>query len=128
MKLSDFDYHLPPQLIAQTPAAERASSRLLHLDGRTGALRDLVFRRIAELIVAPDVLVLNDTRVIKARLFGRRKSGGKIELLVERVLSANEAEVQMRVSHPPREGERIAIADAVEATVLERKAGFFRLR
>jgi S-adenosylmethionine:tRNA ribosyltransferase-isomerase len=128
MKLEDFDYDLPQALIAQLPARSRTASRLLHLDGVTGALRDLTFADIVELIAPEDVVVLNDTRVIKARLTGRKKSGGKLELLVERVLASNEALVQMRVSHPPREGATIAIADAFDATVLERRGRFFRLR
>ena len=128
MKLEDFDYDLPPQLIAQSPSAERTSSRLLHLDGATGEVRDLRFRQIAELIAPQDVMVLNDTRVIKARLVGRKKTGGKLELLIERVLAHNEALAQMRVSHSPREGDTIIVADTVEATVLERRGAFFRLR
>ena len=128
MKLDDFDYSLPPELIAQTPARERTASRLLHLDGATGALRDLAFRDILELIAPGDVLVLNDTRVIKARLLGRKTTGGRIEVLVERVLAANEVWAQMRVSHPPRPGEAVVLAEGVVATVLERDGGFFRLR
>jgi len=128
MKLEDFDYDLPQGLIAQLPARSRTASRLLHLDGVTGALRDLTFTDVVDLIAPEDVVVLNDTRVIKARLTGRKKSGGKLELLVERVLASNEALVQMRVSRPPREGTTIAIADAFDAAVLERRGPFFRLR
>jgi S-adenosylmethionine:tRNA ribosyltransferase-isomerase len=128
MRLEDFDYDLPPELIAQTPARERTSSRLLHLDGNTGVLRDLAFRDIVELIAPSDVLVLNDTRVIKARLFGRKSTGGRIELLVERVLSTNEVLAQTRASHPPRDGSRIVFAGELQATVLERMGGFVRLR
>jgi S-adenosylmethionine:tRNA ribosyltransferase-isomerase len=128
MRLEDFDYDLPPELIAQTPARERTSSRLLHLDGNTGALRDLAFRDVADLIGPSDVLVLNDTRVIKARLFGHKSTGGRIELLVERVLSGSDVLAQARASHPPREGSRIVFNAALEATVLERTGGFVRLR
>lgn len=128
MRLEDFDYDLPPELIAQTPARERTSSRLLHLDGSTGALRDLAFRDVVELISPTDALVLNDTRVIKARLFGRKSTGGRIELLVERVLSNSEVLAQTRASHPPREGSRIVFAPELHATVLERTGGFVRLR
>ncbi|MGZ5259747.1 MAG: tRNA preQ1(34) S-adenosylmethionine ribosyltransferase-isomerase QueA [Burkholderiales bacterium] len=128
MKLEDFDYHLPHELIAQLPLRERTASKLLHLDGQTGALRDLKFTDIVELIAPHDVLILNDTRVIKARLTGRKKSGGKVELLVERVLGQNEALVQMRSSHAPREGSTVLVADALEATVLERRGPFFRVR
>jgi len=128
MNLQDFDYALPHDLIAQSPASERTASRLLHLDGATGALRDLEFRDVIELIAQNDVVVLNDTRVIKARLLGRKASGGRIELLVERVLAKDEALVQVRASHMPKVGSRIVLADAVEATVLERSGGFARLR
>ena len=128
MKLSDFDYPLPPELIAQAPAAERTASRLLHLDGATGSLRDRAFRDVVELVGANDVLVLNDTRVIKARLLGRKTSGGKVEVLVERVLAADEVLAQMRVSHPPRPGDTITLAGAVTATVTGRDGAFFRLR
>jgi S-adenosylmethionine:tRNA ribosyltransferase-isomerase len=128
LKLDDFDYALPPELIAQTPAGERTASRLLHLDGATGAMRDLGFRDIVDLVGANDVLVLNDTRVIKARLPGRKTSGGRVEVLVERVIGANEAWAQMRVSHPPRPGESVLLADEITATVVQREGGFFRLR
>src|SRR4051812_8843193 len=104
MKLEDFDYELPRELIAQLPLSERSASRLLHLDGTSGALADRSFTDIVELIAPEDLLILNDTRVIKARLQGRKKSGGKVELLVERVLASNEALVQIRASHSPREG------------------------
>jgi len=85
VRLSDFDYALPPELIAQHPAGERAASRLLHLDGKSGALEDLAFRDIVRLLAPGDLLVVNDTRVIKARLRGRKDSGGEVEVLVERV-------------------------------------------
>ena len=128
MKLDEFDYDLPPALVAQLPARERTESRLLHLDGATGALRDLRFADIVDLIGPNDVVVLNDTRVVKARLMGRKISGGRIEVLVERVLGQKEVSAQVSASHPPREGNTLVIADAVEATVLERKGGFYRLR
>jgi S-adenosylmethionine:tRNA ribosyltransferase-isomerase len=128
MRLEDFDYALPPELIAQVPARERTGSRLLHLDGRTGGLRDLMFTDIVELISRDDVLVLNDTRVIKARLTGRKASGGRIEVLVERMLSPNEVLAQVRASHAPREGTRLALGESLQATVLERSGGFVRLR
>jgi S-adenosylmethionine:tRNA ribosyltransferase-isomerase len=128
MKLDDFDYHLPPQLIAQAPAASRTASRLLYLDGTTGEFRDQSFPDVRELIDSTDLIVLNDTRVIKARLCGRKKSGGNVEVLVERVLSSNEALVQMRASHAPRAGTVLSLQGDVDATVLERCGRFFRLR
>ena len=77
MKVSDFDFALPGELVAQQPARERTASRLLHLDGRTGALRDLAFAALPGLVDARDLVVLNDTRMIKARLFGAKASGGR---------------------------------------------------
>jgi len=128
MRLEDFDYALPPELIAQVPARERTGSRLLHLDGRTGELRDLMFGDIVQLISRDDVLVLNDTRVIKARLTGRKASGGRIEVLVERVLSRSEVLAQVRANHAPREGTQLELAECLRASVLERRDGFVRLR
>jgi S-adenosylmethionine:tRNA ribosyltransferase-isomerase len=128
VRLSDFDYALPPELIAQHPAAERASSRLLHLDGRTGMLADLRFADIVGLLSADDLLVLNDTRVIKARLHGRKDSGGEVEVLVERVLEAERVLAQVRASKTPRAGRRLIFAPGVEAEVIGRDGEFFELR
>src|SRR5258708_31227227 len=101
VRLADFDYELPPELIAQHPAPQRTASRLLHVDGKTGSLEDLQFRDIASLIEAGDVLVVNDTRVIKARLHGRKDTGGEGELLVEPVLDAHPAPPHLPPRHPP---------------------------
>ncbi|MFN7086946.1 MAG: tRNA preQ1(34) S-adenosylmethionine ribosyltransferase-isomerase QueA [Burkholderiales bacterium] len=128
MHLDDFDYELPAELIAQSPAPERSASRLLHLDGVSGSVADLVFRDLARLIAPGDVMVFNDTRVIKARLAGRKAGGGRVEVLVERVLGSDEVLAQVRASHPPREGGMLDLADGVEATVIGRQEGFFRLR
>ena len=128
MRLSDFDYHLPPELIAQHPAAERTASRLLHLDGVTGAMEDLRFPDIVRLVAPGDLLVVNDTRVVKARLHGKKDSGGEIEVLVERVLDAHRALVQARSSKPLKPGRRIAFADGVEAEMIGRHDDFFELR
>ena len=127
MKLEDFDYALPPELIAQTPARERTASRLLHLNGCNGALDDLQFRDILRLVEPDDLLVFNDTRVIKARLVGTKSTGGRIEVFVERVLGPDEILAQVRASHAPHKGSTILIGDVV-ATVLECRAGFARLR
>ena len=128
MRLSDFDYTLPQELIAQFPPAERGASRLLHLDGRTGALSDRSFRDIVELVAPGDVVVLNDTRVIKARLAGRKKTGGRVEVMVERILGGGEVLAQIGANHPTRAGSALVLADSVEATVLGREREFFRLR
>jgi S-adenosylmethionine:tRNA ribosyltransferase-isomerase len=128
MKLADFDYALPPELIAQHPAEERGASRLLHLDGRTGVLQDLAFADLPRLIDARDALVLNDTRVIKARLHGAKESGGRIELFIERITGANEALALLRSSHAPKPGARLKLGDGVAAEVLGREDDLFRLR
>ena len=128
MRVSDFDYDLPPDLIAQHPAAERAASRLLHVDGDSGAIRDLNFRDIVGLLDAGDLLVVNDTRVIKARLRGRKDSGGEVEVMVERVLDERRALAQVRASKTPRAGRRLLFAPGVEAEVLGREGEFFELR
>ena len=124
--LSDFDYALPTELIAQVPVAERAGSRLLHVDGR--ALADLPFVDLPRRLARGDLLVLNDTRVIKARLHALRPTGGRVELLLERALGADEAVFQLRASHPPRPGGVLLLPGDARATVVERDGRFFRLR
>src|SRR5260221_7652877 len=128
VRLSEFDYELPAELIAQHPAAERTASRLLHVDGATGSLEDLRFGDIAALILPGDVLVVNDTRVIKARLHGRKDSGGEVEMLVERVLDTHRALAQVRASKPPKAGRRITFGDGIEAEGLGREGEFCELR
>jgi len=126
LTLDDFDYALPVELIAQFPAPERAASRLLRLSGET--LSDRHFTELPQFLQAGDVLVFNDTRVIKARLYGVKASGGKIEALVERVTGTHEALVQMRASHAPRPGTRLSFEAAIEAEVLERRGDLYLLR
>ncbi|HEY7744015.1 MAG TPA: tRNA preQ1(34) S-adenosylmethionine ribosyltransferase-isomerase QueA [Burkholderiales bacterium] len=128
MRLDDFDYALPQDLIAQFPPEKRGASRLLHLDGATGALADRQFREIVDLVAPRDVVVLNDTRVIKARLAGRKKTGGRVEVMVERILTGGEVLAQIGANHPTRVGATLVLADAIEATVLGRERAFFRLR
>ena len=128
MFLQDFDFELPPALIAQSPPAERGAGRLLMLDGGTGTLSDGYFRRLADNVAPGDVLVFNDTRVIKARLVGAKDSGGKVEVLVERVLAGDRALAQVRASKSPRAGSRLLLAGDVIATVLGRQGEFFELR
>ena len=127
MRVADFDFDLPPELIAQFPPAVRGASRLLHVDA-AGALADREFRDLPALLRAGDLLVMNDTRVIKARLFGRKGSGGRVELLVERVTDEREALAFIRASHAPKPGSTIRLADDVTAEVLERQEDLTRLR
>jgi S-adenosylmethionine:tRNA ribosyltransferase-isomerase len=118
--LADFDFELPPELIAQHPAAERSASRLL--DGTGPAPVDRVFRDLPALLEPGDLLVFNDTRVIKARLHGAKATGGGVEVLVERVLAPDEAWAHVRASKSPRAGTRLRLggADGFEAEVLGR--------
>jgi len=124
--LSDFDYELPPELIAQHPAASRTASRLLHLDGKTGAMEDLQFPGIVSLLAPNDLLVVNDTRVIKARLHGHKDSGGEIEVLVERIVAERYALVQVRASKAPKVGRRL-ILGGEEVYVAGRQGEFWEL-
>ncbi len=128
MLVSAFDYQLPPELIAQHPAAQRSASRLLHLDARTGTLRDLAFVQLPELVDWRDTLVLNDTRVIKARLAGRKKSGGKIEVFVERVLGPRDALALIRSSHPPKAGSEVLVGNGVSVIVVARVDDLYEVR
>ncbi|WP_230427802.1 tRNA preQ1(34) S-adenosylmethionine ribosyltransferase-isomerase QueA [Undibacterium luofuense] len=128
--LSDFDFELPDDLIAQTALPDRTASRLLHVEPE-GQLHDRVFADVTGLIQAGDLLVFNNTRVLKARFFGQKESGGKVQLLVERVLSNTENDrrvlVQMRASKSPLPGSRIRLADAFDVIVGERAGEFFSL-
>lgn len=128
MRLAEFDYALPEELIAQRPADARTSSRLLRLDASSGRIEDLAFSDLPGLVGRRDALVLNDTRVIKARLAGAKASGGKIELFVERVTGAREALALIRSSHHPREGGRLLVGDGVRVTVAGRVADLYRVR
>ena len=119
MLVSEFDYALPTELIAQHPAPERSASRLLHVDAR-GALHDRRFADLPSLVDERDTVVLNDTRVVKARLFGRKPSGGQVELFVERALGDREALALMRAGHTPKPGTEVLIGDA-RATVAGRE-------
>jgi S-adenosylmethionine:tRNA ribosyltransferase-isomerase len=126
MLVSEFDYELPAGLIAQHPAAQRSASRLLHLHA-SGTIEDLAFSDLPRLVDARDALVLNDTRVIKARLAGRKASGGKIELLVERVLGPREALALIRASHPPAAGSELRVGHEIPVRVQGREGDLFRV-
>ncbi|MDP2057577.1 MAG: S-adenosylmethionine:tRNA ribosyltransferase-isomerase, partial [Thiobacillus sp.] len=112
MQIADFDFDLPDELIAQCPSTVRGGSRLLHVDAH-GTLADRWFSDLPTLLRPHDLLVMNDTRVIKARLFGTKDSGGKVELLVERLLGEFEALAFIRASHAPKPGSQIRLADDV---------------
>src|SRR5258708_6736744 len=127
MLVSAFDYELPAELIAQYPAASRSASRLLHLDARSGRLQDLAFTDLPGLVDARDAVVLNDTRVVKARLAGHKKSGGKIELFVERQLGARGALALIRASHRPPPGSELIVGEDVAVRVLGREQDLYRV-
>jgi S-adenosylmethionine:tRNA ribosyltransferase-isomerase len=125
---SDFQFELPPALIAQAPLPERSASRLLVLDVNSPRLDDRRFGELPGLLRAGDLLVFNDTRVLPARLFGRKDSGGAVEILIERVTGSHEVIAQLGVSKKPREGGRIVLTDGSLVSVLGREGEFFRLR
>jgi len=118
LTVDDFDFLLPPELIAQHPAAERSGSRMLHVCGQR--LADRQFADLPTLLAAGDLLVFNDTRVIKARFFGHKESGGQVEVLLERIVDATHAIAQVRASKSPKPGTKLKLADAFEVVVTGR--------
>jgi S-adenosylmethionine:tRNA ribosyltransferase-isomerase len=128
MYLSDFHYDLPPDLIAQRPLARRSASRLLSLSGRDGAMQDLRFSDVPDLLRPGDLLVFNDTRVMRARLFGRKETGGRVEILIERFPAPGEALAHLRASKTPKAGTRILLDPEGAVEVVGRDGDLFRLR
>ena len=128
LKKSDFHYELPPELIAQQPLAERSASRLLVVPPGDAPLADRQVRDFPQLLRKGDLLVFNDTRVIPARLFGQKESGGRVEILIERLLPENSARAQIGASKSPKPGGRIALDAGGEAEVLGRDGEFYQLR
>ncbi len=127
MRRTDFHFELPPELIAQQPLAARTASRLLYLDGTSGTLADRQFADLPDLLAPGDLLVFNDTRVIPARLYGHKPSGGKVEVLVERVLDAHRALAQVRASKTPKLDGVLVLDGGIEARVLARHDDLFEL-
>ncbi len=128
MKKSDFHYELPPELIAQAPLPERSASRLLVVPPGDAAFEDRHVRDLPGLLREGDLLVFNDTRVIPARLFGRKESGGRVEILIERLLPDNGARAQIGAGKSPKPGSRIELDAGGEAEVLGRDGEFYQLR
>lgn len=124
--LSDFDFDLPQELIAQLPLPERSASRLLQVDG--DMLVDRAFIEIVDLLKAGDLLVFNDTRVLKARFFGVKETDGKVEVLIERVVDSRTVHAQVRASKSPPSGSTIRLADAFDVVVGERAGEFYILQ
>jgi len=127
MQRSDFYFELPPELIAQFPLESRTASRLLCLDGKKGAIADRMFCDLPDLLQAGDLLVFNNTRVIPARLHGTKSTGGKVEVLVERLMEGNQVLAHVRASKTPKIGSSIYISDEFELVVMARHKDLFRL-
>lgn len=128
MKLSDFHYDLPPALIASEPLAERTASRLLILNGTSGECRDGQFTDVLDLIQPEDLLVFNNTRVIPARLHGEKATGGKVEVLVERITGEHTALAHIRASKAPKPGTRLRLEQVIDAQVTGRQDELFELQ
>ena len=128
MRKSDFWYELPPELIAQNPAEKRTDSRLLALSGSDGSVRDLMFTNLMDLLQPGDLLVFNDTRVVPARLLGRKDSGGQVEVLIERMLDGQRVLAHTRASKSPKAGQKLIFDKGVELEVLGRQGDLFELR
>ncbi len=127
MQLKDFYYNLPPELIAAEPLAQRSASRLLIMDGNSGHYHDGRFTDIQQLLNPGDLLVFNNTRVIPARLHGQKLSGGKVEVLVERVVDEHQVLAHVRASKAPKPGTLLCLADTIEAQVTGREGDLFAL-
>ncbi len=128
MRVSDFEYELPEHLIAQYPTDQRTASRLLHLDATTGAIAHYYFRDLTQLLAPADLLVFNNTRVIPARFFASKATGGKVEILLERVLDVHTAIVQIKSSKTPRAGSYLQLdGQDVLVRVIEKQGGFYQV-
>lgn len=127
MKTSDFSFDLPDELIARYPMAERSASRLLVFDAKQNAIQDRIFKDIEAMLSPGDLLVFNNTRVIPARLFGEKLSGGKLEALVERVIGEHEVLAHVRCSRSPKPGQQIRLGGAL-VEVVGREDALFHLR
>jgi len=128
MKRTDFHYELPAELIAQLPLEQRSASRLLCIDRQSGRLSDRNFSDLPGLLNPGDLLVFNNTEVIPARLYGRKASGGRVEILVERLLNQHECLAQVRASKSPKPGGTLILEDGSELRVLGREGSFFHLQ
>jgi S-adenosylmethionine:tRNA ribosyltransferase-isomerase len=128
LKKSDFHFELPPELIAQAPLAERSASRLLVVPPAPAAFEDRRVRELPDFLRSGDLLVFNDTRVIPARLFGAKESGGRVEILLERITATDEVRAQIGASKSPKPNSRIRLDDGTELTVLGREDEFYKLR
>lgn len=127
MRVADFSFELPEQLIARYPKAQRTASRLMVMDGNSGKIDDLTFVNIIDQLNAGDLLVFNNTRVIPARMFGQKKTGGKIEVLVERILDDKRFLAHVRSSKSPKPGTELLLEGKVNATMIARHDALFEI-
>ncbi|PPD35740.1 MAG: tRNA preQ1(34) S-adenosylmethionine ribosyltransferase-isomerase QueA [Methylomonas sp.] len=128
MKKSDFNYHLPPELIAQKPLPQRSASRLLQINKQTGSLTDAQFIDFIEMLQPKDLVVFNDTKVIPARLFATKASGGKAEILIERIENQQQALAHVRASKSPKTDTLLHLQDGTVCRILGREHDLFRLQ
>ena len=128
MQVKDFHFDLPEELIASFPLEERSASRLLSVDGESGVLNHGCFTDVLDLVQPGDLMIFNDTRVIPARLFGQKESGGKVEVLVERMLDEKRALAHVRSSRSPKEGSKLLLEGGIEAEMVGRHENLFELR
>jgi len=129
MKVSYFEFELPERIIAKFPTPERTASRLLHLNATTGAITHYHFSDLVDLVEPPDLMVFNDTRVIPARMYGAKATGGRVEILLERAIDSHHALVQIRSSKSPQPGSMIALDDSeYRIRVLSRQQGFYEVQ
>jgi len=128
MRVADFSFDLPEELIARYPKADRTASRLLTLNGNSGELDDSNFLNLVEQIQAGDLLVFNNTRVIPARMFGQKSTGGKVEVLVERLIDEHSVLAHIRASKSPKVGSEILLEGKVNATMVARHGALFELK
>ncbi|MDP1596223.1 MAG: tRNA preQ1(34) S-adenosylmethionine ribosyltransferase-isomerase QueA [Methylotenera sp.] len=128
MRTLDFNFYLPDHLIAQYPTSERTASRMLHVNGADSNLTDEAFSDLPNFLNTGDLLVFNDTRVIKARLFGQKHSGGNVEVLVERIINQHVVYAHVRASRSPKVGSLIKLSDAFDVEVIARHDDLFELR
>ncbi len=128
MRTQDFDFYLPTQLIAQHPTSDRTASRMLYVNGVNGNLHNEAFVDLPNFLDAGDLLVFNDTSVIKARLFGHKHTGGNVEVLIERVIDQHTAYAHVRASRAPKIGSQLQLSDAFDVEVTARHDDLFELR
>lgn len=128
MQLKDFHFDLPDELIARYPTEERTASRLLRLDGETGDIQHNYFYQLTDFVKSNDLLVFNNTRVLPARLFGKKSSGGQVEILIERVESEHDALAHVRANRSPKPGARLVLEEGTEVEVISKDGAMYQLK